>query len=159
MTNIYPFNKTCTHLSLGICPCPISKTHSYHIGKRWWGYTTNLVLYDDPWKVKKVLQVSDIEDKLLLARDLAEELVVPVLGAGADLERGTHVRVYDSDTDTRHVLILKKCVSSGNYGFYDNWVHDFVVRRGLKKDDEIGFHWDCYEKHFDFSVLFRTIRM
>ncbi|CAI8601999.1 unnamed protein product [Vicia faba] len=159
MTNIYPFNTTCTHLSLSVCPCPISKTHAYHIGRREWGYTTKLVLYDDPWKIKKVLQVSDLEDKLLLAKDLAEELVLPVLDAGADLERGSFVRVYDFDTDTMHVLTLKKCVSSGNYGFFDKWVYDFVVRRGLKKDDEIGFHWDSYKKHFDFSVLFRTVRI
>lgn len=160
-TNIYPFNTTCTHLSLGICPCSISKTHTYHIGRRWWGYTTNLVLYDDPWKIKKVLQVSDLEDKLLLAKDLADELVLLVLGADADadLERGTLVRVYDSDTDTMHGLIFKKCGFSGNYGFFYNWDYDFVMRRGLKKGDEIGFHWDSYKKHFDFSVLFRTIRM
>ncbi|XP_004498069.1 putative B3 domain-containing protein At1g78640 [Cicer arietinum] len=159
MANIYPFNKTCTHLSLGVCPCPKSKTHTYHIGRRWWGYSTNLMLYDDPWKIKKVLQESDLDDTLLLPKDLAEELVLPVLGAGADLEEGALVRICDFDTNSMHVLIIKRLVSSGHYAFSDNWVQDFVRRRGLKEGDEIGFHWDPYNEHFDFSVLFRTIRM
>jgi hypothetical protein len=160
MANIYPFNTTCTHLSLGVCPCPKSKTHTYHIGRRWWGYSTNLMLYDDPWKIKKVLQESDLDDKLMLDKDLAEELVLPVLAAGSDVERGTLVTIFDCDTESRHVLVFKRCEAcSTNYVFFENWFHDFVRRRGLKKGDEIGFHWDPYMKHFDFSVLFRTIRI
>ncbi|CAJ2673568.1 E1 protein [Trifolium pratense] len=160
MANIYPFNTTCTHLSLGVCPCPKSKAHTYHIGRRWWGYSTNLMLYDDPWKIKKVLQENDLDDKLMLEKDLVEELVLPVLAAGSDVERGTLVRIFDCDNESRHVLVLKRCeVCSANYVFFENWFHDFVRRRGLKKGDEIGFHWDPYMKHFDFSVLFRTIRM
>ncbi|AES60116.1 putative DNA-binding pseudobarrel domain-containing protein [Medicago truncatula] len=159
MSYIYPFNTTCTHLSLGVCPCPKLNTQTYHIGRRWWGYSTKLMLFDDPWKIKKVLQEDDIVDKLLLDKDLVEELVLPVLSAGADLERGALVRIFDYDTESMHVLVHKRCVSSGNYGFFDNWFYDFVRRRGLKKGDEIGFHWDPYMKHFNFSVLFRTIRM
>jgi hypothetical protein len=107
-----------------------------------------------------VLQESDLDDKLMLDKDLAEELVLPVLVAGSDVESGTLVTIFDSDTESRHVLVFKRCEGcSTNYVFFGNWFHDFVRRRGLKKGDEIGFHWDPYMKHFDFSVFFFTIRM
>lgn len=159
--------KACTHLSLGVCQCTKTKTvaattAAYH-GNRWWGYSTNLMLYDDPWKIKMVLQESDLDEwksMLLLPKDMTEELVLPVLGFGADPDRGTLVRIYDVDTNTMHVLVLKTWFSSGgNYAFIGNWVQDFVIRRELNRGDEIGLHWDPYKRHFNFSVLYRTIRM
>ncbi|KAK2454143.1 hypothetical protein QL285_001738 [Trifolium repens] len=67
------------------------------------------MLYDDPWKIKKVLQDSDLDDKLMLDKDLAEELVLPVLAAGSDVERETLVTIFDSNTESRHVLVFKRC--------------------------------------------------
>ncbi|WJX88431.1 gibberellin 2beta-dioxygenase [Trifolium repens] len=61
-----------------------------------WGYSTNLMLYDDPWKIKKVLEHSDVNrlSRLLLDKKLVEDLVLPVLGANdaADLVKGIQVK-------------------------------------------------------------------
>ncbi|XP_061344183.1 putative B3 domain-containing protein At1g78640 [Gastrolobium bilobum] len=121
--------------------------------ERSWGYSLDLMLYDDPWKIKKVLNDSDIANmsRLLLPKDFAENLVVPVLDG--DVERGVQVEIWDVDTASIHSLIFKKWVSSRSYVFIGNWVKDFVSRRGLKKGDEIGLHWDVYKNLFNFSVL------
>ncbi|XP_061342566.1 B3 domain-containing protein At2g33720-like [Gastrolobium bilobum] len=121
--------------------------------ERSWGYSLDLMLYDDPWKIKKVLNGSDLGNmsRLLLPKDFAENLVVPVLDG--DVERGVQVEIWDVDTASIHSLIFKKRVSSRSYVFIGNWVKDFVSRRGLKKGDEIGLHWDPYKNRFNFSVL------
>ncbi|XP_061341630.1 B3 domain-containing protein At2g33720-like [Gastrolobium bilobum] len=89
-------------------------------------------------KIKKVLNGSDLGNmrRLLLPKDFAENLVVPVLDG--DVERGVQVDIWDVDTASIHSLIFKKWVSSRSYVFIGNWVKDFVSRRGLKKGDEIG---------------------
>ncbi|XP_061344179.1 B3 domain-containing protein At2g33720-like [Gastrolobium bilobum] len=121
--------------------------------ERSWGYSLDLMLYDDPWKIKKVLNGSDLGNmrRLLLPKDFAENLVVPVLDG--DVERGVQVEIWDVDTASIHSLIFKKWVSSRSYVFIGNWVKDFVSRRDLKKRDEIGLHWDPYKNRFNFSIL------
>ncbi|KAE9607513.1 hypothetical protein Lal_00026649 [Lupinus albus] len=124
-----------------------------------WGYSLDLMLYDDPWKIKKVLQKSDLGNmsRLLLSKDLAENLVLPVLNADerrdAESDRGTQVLILDLDTNSMHSLLFKRWGSSKSYVFIDKWVQDFVKRRHLKAGDEIGFHWDPYNHHFSFTVL------
>ncbi|CAL0331081.1 unnamed protein product [Lupinus luteus] len=124
-----------------------------------WGYSLDLMLYDDPWKIKKVLQKSDIGNmsRLLLPKDLAENLVLPVLNADArrdaETERGTKLWIWDVDTNSMHSLLFKRWGSSKSYVFIDKWVQDFVKRRDLKAEDEVAFHWDPYNHHFAFTVL------
>ncbi|XP_027336987.1 putative B3 domain-containing protein At1g78640 [Abrus precatorius] len=116
---------------------------------------TKVPLYDDPWKIKKVLKESDLGNmsRLMLGKDLAEKFVLPVLGDAAEIEKGVSVKIWDVDTYTMHSLVFKKWASSRCYIFMGKWVQDFVKRRGLKKGDEIGFYWDPYNSHFNFSVL------
>ncbi|KAE9584873.1 putative transcription factor B3-Domain family [Lupinus albus] len=124
-----------------------------------WGYSLDLMLYDDPWKIKKVLQKSDLGNmsRLLLSKDLAENLVLPILNADerrdAETDRGVRVSIRDVDTNSMHSLLFKRWGSSKSYVFIDKWVQDFVKRRHLKVGDEIGFHWDPYNHHFGFTVL------
>ncbi|KAE9607514.1 hypothetical protein Lal_00026599 [Lupinus albus] len=124
-----------------------------------WGYSLDLKIYDDPWKIKKVLQKSDLGNmsRLLLSKDLAENLVLPVLNdeerRDAESDRGTQVLILDVDTNSMHSLLFKRWGSSRSYVFIDKWVQDFVKRRHLKEGDEIGFHWDPYNHHFAFTVL------
>ncbi|KAK2355505.1 B3 domain-containing protein [Trifolium repens] len=120
-----------------------------------WGYSTNLMLYDDPWKIKKVLEHSDVNrlSRLLLDKKLVEDLVLPVLDANdADLVKGIQVKIYDIETNSMYFLKLKRW-ACGSYVFNDGWIKDFVARRSLQKGDEIGLHWDQYNRHFNFSVL------
>ncbi|KAJ1379131.1 hypothetical protein SESBI_47182 [Sesbania bispinosa] len=84
-----------------------------------WGYSTELMLYDDPWKIKNILKESDLGNlsTLLLGRDLAQELALPVLGVDVDLDNGTQVMISDVDTNSIHTLIFKRWVSSRSYVF------------------------------------------
>ncbi|CAL0331079.1 unnamed protein product [Lupinus luteus] len=108
-----------------------------------WGYSLDLMLYDDPWKIKKVLQKSDLGNmsRLLLSKDLAENLVLPMLDddarRDAKTERGTKVSIWDVDTNSMHSLLFKRWGSSKSYVFIDKWVQDFVKRRHLKEGDEV----------------------
>ncbi|OIV94149.1 hypothetical protein TanjilG_31574 [Lupinus angustifolius] len=124
-----------------------------------WGYSLDLMLYDDPWKIKKVLQKSDLGNmsRLLLSKDLAENLVLHVLNADerrdAETGIGTEISIWDLDTNSMHSLLFKRWGSSKSYVFIDKWVQDFVKRRHLKEGDEVAFHWDPYNHHFAFTVL------
>ncbi|XP_027339089.1 B3 domain-containing protein At2g33720-like [Abrus precatorius] len=123
-----------------------------------WDCSTSLELYDDPWKIKKVLTKSDVGklNRLLFGADLLENLMLPVLGADAQRGMGTPIRVWDADTMTMHALILKRWASFQNFVLIGGWNRNFVKRRGLKKGDEIGLLWDSSTGCFHFSVLKRT---
>ena len=120
-----------------------------------WECSTELMLYDDPWRIKKVLTQTDLgnNSRLLLNKELAQDLVVSVLGSEAAENEGVNVAVWDVDTNSLHSLVFKIRPSNKSPVFKENWIKDFVVRRVLKKGDEIGMHWDPYKKRFDFSVL------
>ncbi|XP_004497768.1 B3 domain-containing protein At2g33720-like [Cicer arietinum] len=175
--------KICSLLTLGPCSCSTTKEttqptdHSstkkrklasketdnkkkkkgcYEENKGW-GFSTDLMLYDDPWKIKKVLKESDVGVgnmcRLLLDEELVEDLVIPVLGVDNNYDIGIEVSIWDLDTNSMHSLVFKRCPFSGSFVFMEGWVHDFVVRRDLKRGDEIGLHWDPYKKHFNFCVF------
>ncbi|XP_054820246.1 B3 domain-containing protein At2g33720-like [Prosopis cineraria] len=126
------------------------------------GVSTTLKLYEDPWKIKKILTESDlgISSRLLLATDLVRSQILPMLGLdhaiAADSDEGTSVRVWDLDSKSMHHLVLKRWPSSKSYVFIGKWNQDFVRRRELKKGDEIGFQWDPYNSFFNFCVLKRA---
>lgn len=127
-----------------------------------WDYSTKLMLYDDPWKIKKLLTKSDLGNlsRLLLPKELIEDLVLPVLSVESQREaktqKGTKITIWDVDTQSMHYLVFKFWASSRSYVFIDNWNKDFVNRRNLHIKDEIGLHWDLYKNRFNFSVLVRA---
>ncbi|KAJ1379132.1 DNA-binding barrel domain superfamily [Sesbania bispinosa] len=84
-----------------------------------WFKKEELMLSDDPWKIKKILKESDLGklSTFLLGRDLAKELVMHVLGVDADLDNGTQVMIWDVDTNSMHTLLFKRWVSSRSYVF------------------------------------------
>jgi hypothetical protein len=113
------------------------------------------MLYDDPWKIKKVLKESDVDSssRLLLDKKSVEVLMLTVLdNKGANIDEGIPVEIWDINTNSTHFLTLKRW-KSGSYVLVDGWIPNFVTRKGLKKGDEIGLHWDQYNQRFDFSVL------
>ncbi|KAL0390708.1 UNVERIFIED_CONTAM: B3 domain-containing protein [Sesamum calycinum] len=65
---------------------------------------------------------------------------------------GVEVVVWDVDTGSEHVLVLKKW-KSGSFVFMKNWMSDFVRRRGLEKKDEIGLRWDHENSRLEFTVI------
>ncbi|KAI9122520.1 hypothetical protein K1719_006360 [Acacia pycnantha] len=143
--------------------------------------STALKLYDDPWKIKKVLTTSDLGklNRLLLSTEnFMEDLVASLMGNNNHnhdhnnnknnnnddddeelVSKGRPVRVWDVETTSMHQLILKQWASIKNYVLIGNWNQDFVKRRNLKKGDEIGLQWDPYKFYFNFSVLKRSSAM
>ncbi|KAK4259495.1 hypothetical protein QN277_005820 [Acacia crassicarpa] len=126
-----------------------------------WGCKTGLSLYDDPWKIKKVLTDTDVQshhNRLLLPSDSVQGLVCPVLTdvekSKLDSGEGTEIKFCDVDNNMSvHSLVLKKWESSGSFVLIGNWTGDFVKRRELKKGDQIGLQWDKYYHRFNFTVL------
>ncbi|KAJ4843620.1 hypothetical protein Tsubulata_025441 [Turnera subulata] len=122
--------------------------------------STELKMYEDPWKIRKKLTESDVEHycRLLVATDLIKNHILPFLPPSAIKEaenlNGVRVFAWDLDTWTGHTLVLKQWSSAKkNYVFKDGWSQDFVRRRKLKKDDEIGLYWDSYYSRLHFAVL------
>ncbi|KAJ4843617.1 hypothetical protein Tsubulata_025438 [Turnera subulata] len=123
--------------------------------------STELKMYEDPWKIRKKLRESDVGKhhcRLLVATDFIKNHILPFLPPSAIKEvenlNGVRVFVWDIDTWTGHTLVLKQWSSANkNYVFNDGWTQDFVRRRKLKKDDEIGLYWDSYYSRLHFAVL------
>ncbi|KAK4408378.1 putative B3 domain-containing protein [Sesamum angolense] len=115
-------------------------------------------LTGDRWDIKKVLKQSDVDvsSRLLLAKvDVHEHILPHVMGNGPGLDegQGVEVAVWDLDTGSEHVLVLKKWKSTGSFVLKKNWMSEFVRRRGLEKNDEIGLRWDGGNSRLEFTVL------
>ncbi|CAJ2673717.1 unnamed protein product [Trifolium pratense] len=113
---------------------------------------------DDEWEIKKVLEKSDVcraLSRLMLKKELTQEFVIPMGlgGAKAAKHKGVEVKVWDVDTKSLHSLVFKIWTSAQSYVFNKRWFKDFVLRRELKKGDQIGLHWDQDNGRFNFSVI------
>ncbi|KAL2240034.1 uncharacterized protein LOC110012587 [Sesamum indicum] len=108
---------------------------------------------EDQWKIKKVLKKSDVDgsSRLLLGRLLVQEHILPHVLMG---EQGVEIKVWDVDTGSHHMLLLKLW-KSNSFVFVKNWVSDFVTRRDLEEKDEIGLRWNHQNSRLDFTVLKR----
>ncbi|KAG5003466.1 hypothetical protein JHK84_027732 [Glycine max] len=82
---------------------------------------------DEVWKIKKVLEKSNIGTmrRLILRREMEEEFVLPVLGDDADSRDGFLQEVDHESMDSE-------------WGF---------------NEDEISLRWNAFKNCFDFSVL------
>ncbi|KAL0437077.1 UNVERIFIED_CONTAM: B3 domain-containing protein [Sesamum radiatum] len=106
---------------------------------------------EDQWKIKKVLKKSDVDgsSRLLLGKLLVQEHILPHVVMG---EEGVEVKVWDVDTGSEHMLLLKVW-KSNSYVFVKNWMSDFVTRRELEEKDEIGLRWSHANSRLDFTLL------
>ncbi|XP_039169449.1 B3 domain-containing protein At2g33720-like [Eucalyptus grandis] len=123
--------------------------------------STELVLYRDPWEIKKKLTESDVNSssRLLLPLDCLKAHVFPKMSeekvrrvkSGDDVE----VLVLDMDTDREHQLVF--CLwKSGSYVLKSGWTQLFVRGLGLEVGDEIGMFWDEASCKFHFKVLHKV---
>ena len=125
--------------------------------ERRFGVSTVLKLYD-PWRIRKVLFTSDVDSssRLLLGKEGVEKHVLPLLGnqfaQECETTEGGNIIIFDLDTRSEHRLVMKRW-STGSFVLTSNWVKEFVSRRGLEKQDEIGMYWDPYNLRFCFSLL------
>ncbi|KAM2174003.1 hypothetical protein ACFX1R_038762 [Malus domestica] len=77
-----------------------------------------------------------------------------------DSKEGLPVTVVDWDTCNQRELTFKHWNSGDFYVLKGGWRPEFVVRRGLKENDEIGLYldwdWKTSKYIFRFSVLQRA---
>ncbi|XP_019085262.1 PREDICTED: B3 domain-containing protein At4g02870-like [Camelina sativa] len=117
------------------------------------------------WTITKKLVKADIyppsHNTLLLQERSVDEHIrrhMPV----AEFQRivrdsGVVVDVYDYDLRTMHKLRL--CLGNGrNYVLTGGWLRDFIQRRSLRTNDEIGFLWDSSASRLVFGVISRAQR-
>jgi uncharacterized Zn finger protein (UPF0148 family) len=123
------------------------------------------VAADHEWEMKKILEKSDVclhLSRLLIKKEVAQQFIIPVLmlaGASQQAARskdGIQVQVRDVDTHSFHSLVFKIWSSAKSHIFTKRWLKDFVLRRDLKKGDQIALRWDQRNNRLDFSVLSRA---
>ncbi|KAH0741373.1 hypothetical protein KY290_034416 [Solanum tuberosum] len=64
---------------------------------------------------------------------------------------GVDVTVFDMDTQTSHILTLKKW-STNSFHLVKAWTKNFVKRRNLKENDVISICWEKTNSRFCFRV-------
>ncbi|XP_073152400.1 B3 domain-containing protein At2g33720-like [Henckelia pumila] len=108
---------------------------------------------DDHWTIKKKLHKSDVDgsSRLLLGMKAVEKHVLPHVG-DFDKKIGVEIVFYDVDTKTEHRLTLKTWITK-SYTLIKGWRKDFVKRRGLRTNDEIGLRWEEQHGRFEFTLL------
>ncbi|KAM7494249.1 hypothetical protein LguiB_028858 [Lonicera macranthoides] len=129
-------------------------THFYLLGSHHGAPDDNLslalTLYEDPWKIKKVLTTSDVDGscRLLLSTKAADEHVFSSMSKKDALCRTSSskgLKVWPAD---------KKCDNTDYFVLTGKWKGNFVNRNSLKEGDIIGLAWDGAQ--FCFNLLNRN---
>lgn len=119
----------------------------------------NVPEFMDKWKIKKRLSTSDINRsrRLLLPRKQVIEHVLPLMDKSmieeCQKKSGKEVIVWDVDTDSRHDIVFKQWKDGKTFVLVSNWKDDFVIRRNLRINDEVGLLWNQITSMFYFSVI------
>ncbi|KAK6782862.1 hypothetical protein RDI58_020658 [Solanum bulbocastanum] len=111
--------------------------------------------------ITKTLTKSDVNgaSRLLLSQQDVNNYILPFMNEEEQsiiCEKlcGVDVTVFDMDTQTSHVLILKKW-STNSFHLVKAWTKDFVKRRNLKEKDAISIRWEKSNSRFCFRVQMR----
>ncbi|CAI9783143.1 unnamed protein product [Fraxinus pennsylvanica] len=120
------------------------------------------VEYEDPdhWRIKKVLKKSDVDcsSRLLIGRNPVLTHIAPFFtndpSEFCQNNEGLRVRVFDVNTSTEHMLMLKKW-KTNSFVLLGKWKTNFVNRRKLEENDEVGLRWDVNSSRLEFAVLRR----
>ncbi|XP_059639233.1 putative B3 domain-containing protein At1g78640 [Cornus florida] len=119
---------------------------------------TKLRLYEEPWKIKKILTKSDVNTscRLLLSQESIHKHIIPLFSAKQATDcgtvNGTKLKVFDFDTRTEHELTLKRW-KTDSYVLTSSWIKEFKNRRKLQMGDEVGLFWNPYLSRLYFSLL------
>ncbi|XP_015159432.1 putative B3 domain-containing protein At1g78640 [Solanum tuberosum] len=113
------------------------------------------------WITKKLTR-SDVNgaSRLLLSRQDVNNYILPFMNEEeqsiiCQQLCGVDVTVYDMDTQTSHILTLKKW-STNSFHLVKAWTKDFVKRRNLKENDVISICWEKTNSRFCFRVQMRN---
>ncbi|XP_049361627.1 putative B3 domain-containing protein At1g78640 [Solanum verrucosum] len=112
------------------------------------------------WITKKLTR-SDVNgaSRLLLSRQDVNNYILPFMNKEERIIIcqqlcGVDVTVFDMDTQTSHILTLKKW-STNSFHLVKAWTKDFVKRRNLKEKDAISIRWEKSNSRFYFRVQMR----
>lgn len=93
-----------------------------------------------PYTFVKKLSASDVgsQSRLMLQRSDAENHILSHLSEDNNIAiqagEGVRIRVCDRNSDTEHVLVLKRMIkTTGSYVLNGGWIREFVNRRGWKE--------------------------
>ncbi|KAL2502647.1 uncharacterized protein Fot_36495 [Forsythia ovata] len=117
---------------------------------------------EDPnhWTIRKFLTESDINgsSRLLIGRNKVLRHIAPFFTDNpsefCQNNERIYAIVYDVDTHTGHTLTLAKW-KTNSFVLINNWSQQFVKRRLLMVNDEVGLRWDAYNARLEFTVLRR----
>ncbi|KAL2515847.1 uncharacterized protein Fot_29818 [Forsythia ovata] len=114
----------------------------------------------DHRRIKKVLKKSDIDgsSRLLIGRNRVLTHITPFFtnksSEFCQNKEGIRVTVFYVNTLTEHMLTLKKWTTN-SFLLLNNWKRNFVKRRQLKENDEVGLRLDVNTSRLEFTVLER----
>lgn len=120
--------------------------------------------YDDPWVMRKrikadytneqwfslFLETTYVGKRILTACE-QKRIEDAIIKHGLEIP----VVVWDFDTKSEHLLLMKQRTNGSNV-IMEDWINEFVLRRGIKEGDEIGLFWDESNLRFNFSILKRN---
>ncbi|KAI9108218.1 hypothetical protein K1719_020701 [Acacia pycnantha] len=94
------------------------------------------MLYDNPWKVKKVLTNYDTSNmnRLTLSAEDVIKMMLPVLGENAEMNvqtaDGVKLWFWDVDTESSHQLLLKQDNYNSCYTITESGIKN-LIRGGI----------------------------
>ncbi|KAF2563862.1 hypothetical protein F2Q70_00016425 [Brassica cretica] len=94
-----------------------------------------------------MLQRSDAENHIL--SHLSEDNNTAIQAG-----EGVRIRVCDRNSDTEHLLVLKRMIkTTGRYVLNGGWIREFVNRRGWKEGQKIGLFYNSHKNSLDVYML------
>ncbi|CAG7893843.1 unnamed protein product [Brassica rapa] len=113
-----------------------------------------------PYTFVKTLTASDVgsQSRLMLQRSDAENHILSHLSEDNNIAiqagEGVMIRVCDRNSDTEHMLVLKRMINTtGSYVLNGGWIREFVNRRGWKEGQKIGLFWNSNKNSLDIYML------
>ncbi|KAK9683273.1 hypothetical protein RND81_10G128200 [Saponaria officinalis] len=114
------------------------------------------------WPITKNLTPCDVrqrQNRLLIGSEMAQ-YIMNHLGEesreNVEKGKGINVIVHDQDTNEDFLLRFNRFPSTQGHVLNGRWHGDFVVRRALKIDDQIGIRWNIVNNILVFTVLNRV---
>ncbi|KAL4599563.1 hypothetical protein ACB092_11G135500 [Castanea dentata] len=119
--------------------------------------------FDDPWVMRKRIEANYSNEQWfslfmetiyagtrILTACEQKRIEYKIIRYGLEIP----VVVSDFDTKSEHQLLIKQR-TNGSTVILEDWINEFVLRRGIKEGDEIGLFWEESNLRFNFSILKR----
>lgn len=120
--------------------------------------------FDDPWVMRKRIEANYTNEQwfsLFLETIYARKRILTACEQkrieDAIIRYGLEIPVvvWDFDTKSKHQVLIKQR-TNGSTVILEDWINEFVLRRGIKGGDEIGLFWEESNLRFNFSILKRN---